>query len=122
MKKFIGFILVSILLWSTEVAEIFTAKEVGKNAEGLYFKEKTQRYAPDAAVFNVVARLIKVDAPTTIRVEWYAVDAISQPNYLIATQDFNVTVPQNQYIYAYMQRGPNLWPVGHYKAVLREKG
>jgi hypothetical protein len=122
MKKILWLIVGSVLVWSTEVADIFTAKEVGKNSEGLYFKEKTERYAPDAAVFNIVAHLTDVNAPTTIRVEWYAIDAISQPNYLIAVQDFNLTASQNQYLHAFMQRGPNLWPVGHYKVLLREKG
>ena len=121
-KLFLILLALVLSLHAVTIEQIDTAKEAAVKNGIVEYDKRTAIFQPTDPAFHLVAQYSHAKPNETIQVEWYAVDAVSQPDYLIATQSFTLSEPQGG-IHAYLSRGDKPWPVGNYKAVLRgEKG
>jgi len=87
------------------------AKQMGDHTE---LGTLTETFHPQDKAIHALAHLEEILPSQKIEVRWIAIDAISQPNYLIARQSFTLD-PQNPYLHVFLERGPNPWPAGHYE-------
>jgi|GEM_PF-3862617 len=122
MKKLlttlIGLLWVALSLPALTITQTQTVKNVIVDNGILTPGEATAIFSPTAPQINLIAQYKEAKPGETVQVEWYAVDAVTTPNYLIASQSFTLNQKEGV-VRAYLSRGPNPWPTGHYKAVLR---